>query len=67
MKYAHFIFDLDGTLVDSASEIHQAAAAVCSAYSLAIPSLAYIREMTGSPPVCSSWITAVARQMRTLW
>lgn len=50
MKYAHVIFDLDGTLVDSASEIHEAAAAVCSAYDLSIPSIAYIREMTGSPP-----------------
>lgn len=50
MKYAHVIFDLDGTLVDSASEIHEAAAAVCSTYGLSIPSLDYIRTMTGSPP-----------------
>lgn len=50
MKYTHFIFDLDGTLVDSASEIHEAAAAVCSTYGLSIPSLDYIRTMTGSPP-----------------
>jgi len=50
MKYAHVIFDLDGTLVDSAAEIHEAAVAVCSAYGLTIPSLAYIRKMTGSPP-----------------
>jgi len=50
MKYTHIIFDLDGTLVDSASEIHEAAAAVCSACSFSIPSLDYIRAMTGSPP-----------------
>jgi phosphoglycolate phosphatase len=50
MKYAHVIFDLDGTLVDSAAEIHEAAVSVCSAYGLLIPSLDYIREMTGSPP-----------------
>lgn len=50
MKYSHVIFDLDGTLVDSAPEIHEAAVAVCSAHGLSIPSLAYIREMTGSPP-----------------
>jgi len=50
MKYEHVIFDLDGTLVDSAFEIHEAAVAVCSAYGLPIPSLDYIREMTGSPP-----------------
>jgi len=50
MNYAHVIFDLDGTLVDSAAEIHEAAVAVCRAYGLSIPSLAYIREMTGSQP-----------------
>lgn len=50
MNYKHFIFDLDGTLVDSASEIHEAAVAVCSTYGLSIPSLDYIRNMTGSPP-----------------
>jgi phosphoglycolate phosphatase len=50
MKYSHIIFDLDGTLVDSVSEIYQAAVAVCSAYDLTIPSLDYIRCMTGAPP-----------------
>jgi phosphoglycolate phosphatase len=50
MKYKHIIFDLDGTLVDSASEIHEAAASVCGAYGFSIPSLDYIRAMTGSPP-----------------
>jgi phosphoglycolate phosphatase len=50
MKYTHFIFDLDGTLVDSASEIHEAAVAVCSTYGFSIPSFDYIRAMTGSPP-----------------
>jgi phosphoglycolate phosphatase len=50
MKYSHVIFDLDGTLVDSASEIHEAAVVVCRAHDLSIPSLAYIRTMTGSPP-----------------
>ncbi|QPN56322.1 HAD family hydrolase [Synechococcus sp. CBW1107] len=50
MKYAHIIFDLDGTLVDSASEIHEAAVAVCREHGLSIPSPEYIRTMTGSPP-----------------
>ncbi|MDA7677486.1 HAD family hydrolase [bacterium] len=50
MRYDHFIFDLDGTLVDSSAEIHEAAASVCSAKSLEIPSIEYIRRMTGSPP-----------------
>jgi len=50
MKYAHIIFDLDGTLVDSAAEIHEAAVAVARAHGLSIPSLDYIRTMTGSPP-----------------
>lgn len=50
MKYAHVIFDLDGTLVDSASEIHEAAVFVCRSNYLSIPSLDYIRAMTGSPP-----------------
>lgn len=50
MKYSHIIFDLDGTLVDSASEIHEAAVAVCREHGLTIPSLDYIRMMTGSPP-----------------
>jgi phosphoglycolate phosphatase-like HAD superfamily hydrolase len=51
MKYQHIIFDLDGTLVDSASEIHEAAAHVCREQGLEQPSLRYIREKTGSPPV----------------
>lgn len=50
MKYAHIIFDLDGTLVDSASEIHEAAVAVSQVHGLQVPSLDYIRKMTGSPP-----------------
>lgn len=50
MRYSHVIFDLDGTLVDSAAEIHEAAAAVCRAHGLSIPSLDYIRTTTGSPP-----------------
>jgi len=50
MMYSHLIFDLDGTLVDSASEIHEAAVLVCRAHNLSIPSLEYIRTMTGSPP-----------------
>jgi phosphoglycolate phosphatase-like HAD superfamily hydrolase len=50
MKYTHVIFDLDGTLVDSASEIHEAAVAICHAHSLKLPSSDYIRTMTGSPP-----------------
>jgi phosphoglycolate phosphatase len=50
MRYSHVIFDLDGTLVDSASEIHDAVVAVCHAHGLSIPSLDYIRTMTGSPP-----------------
>jgi phosphoglycolate phosphatase len=50
MNYSHFIFDLDGTLVDSASEIHEAAVVVCVENGLSIPSLEYIRTMTGSPP-----------------
>jgi phosphoglycolate phosphatase len=50
MKYSHIIFDLDGTLVDSASEIHEAAVAVCREHALSIPSLEYIRTMTGAPP-----------------
>lgn len=50
MKYSHVIFDLDGTLVDSASEIHEAAAEVCREHELKIPSLDYIRSMSGSPP-----------------
>jgi phosphoglycolate phosphatase len=50
MKYSHIIFDLDGTLVDSASEIHEAAVVVCQEQGLSIPSLEYIRRMTGSPP-----------------
>ena len=51
MGYQHIIFDLDGTLVDSASEIHEAAAHVCKENSLEIPSQEYIRQKTGSPPV----------------
>lgn len=50
MKYDHFIFDLDGTLVDSSSEIHEAAVSICRSNSLQIPTLEYIRRMTGSPP-----------------
>jgi phosphoglycolate phosphatase len=50
MKYSHIIFDLDGTLVDSASEIHEAAVVVCRKHGLSIPSMEYIRTMTGSPP-----------------
>jgi phosphoglycolate phosphatase len=50
MRYSHIIFDLDGTLVDSAAEIHEAAVAVCQEHALSIPSLEYIRTMTGSPP-----------------
>jgi HAD superfamily hydrolase (TIGR01549 family) len=49
-RYQHFIFDLDGTLVDSASEIHEAASFICNKYGLSLPSLAYIRTKTGSPP-----------------
>jgi phosphoglycolate phosphatase-like HAD superfamily hydrolase len=51
MDYQHIIFDLDGTLVDSASEIHEAAAYVCAEHGLEIPSQEYIRQKTGSPPV----------------
>jgi phosphoglycolate phosphatase-like HAD superfamily hydrolase len=50
MRYSHIIFDLDGTLVDSASEIHEAAVTVSKAHGLRVPSLEYIRTMTGSPP-----------------
>jgi len=50
MSYHHFIFDLDGTLVDSATEIHLAVTAVCQKHDLPIPTEAYIRKMTGSPP-----------------
>ena len=50
MSYHHFIFDLDGTLVDSATEIHLAVTAVCQKHDLPIPTEAYIRRMTGSPP-----------------
>ena len=50
MKYSHFIFDLDGTLVNSAAEIHDAVLAVCRAHGLSVPSRDYIRTMTGSPP-----------------
>lgn len=50
MKYSHLIFDLDGTLVDSAPEIHEAAAAVCQNNGLTLPSLDYIHSRTGSPP-----------------
>jgi phosphoglycolate phosphatase-like HAD superfamily hydrolase len=50
MKYTHIIFDLDGTLVDSATEIHEAAVATSKANGLNVPSLDYIRTMTGSPP-----------------
>jgi phosphoglycolate phosphatase len=50
MLYQHVIFDLDGTLVDSASEIHEAAAFVCNQHGLALPSQDYIRQKTGSPP-----------------
>ena len=51
MVYQHIIFDLDGTLVDSASEIHESAAYVCAEHGLQIPSQEYIRQATGSPPV----------------
>lgn len=50
MLYSHIIFDLDGTLVDSASEIHEAAVAISQVHGLEVPSLEYIRTMTGSPP-----------------
>ena len=59
MKYDHFIFDLDGTLVDSSSEIHEAAVSICRSNSLQIPTLEYIRRMTGSPPVISLLIMVV--------
>lgn len=51
MVYQHIIFDLDGTLVDSASEIHESVAFVCEQQGLPIPSQEYIRQATGSPPV----------------
>jgi len=51
MVYQHIIFDLDGTLVDSASEIHESAAYVCAEHGLQVPSQEYIRRATGSPPV----------------
>jgi len=50
MMYAHVIFDLDGTLVDSSSEIYEAAVYVCREHNLKIPTFDYIRSMTGSPP-----------------
>jgi hypothetical protein len=50
MLYSHIIFDLDGTLVDSASEIHDAAVSTSLVHGLDVPSLQYIRTMTGSPP-----------------
>lgn len=50
MIYSHFIFDLDGTLVDSAAEIHDASCAICSMHRLSMPSIEYIRSMTGAPP-----------------
>lgn len=50
MNYQHIIFDLDGTLVDSSTEIHEAAMLVCRDHKLDIPTQDYIREKTGSPP-----------------
>ncbi len=50
LKYSHLIFDLDGTLVDSASEIHSAAVHVADLHGIRVPTLDYIRSMTGSPP-----------------
>ena len=51
MVYQHIIFDLDGTLVDSASEIHEAVAFVCAEHGLRIPTQEYIHRKTGSPPI----------------
>jgi phosphoglycolate phosphatase len=48
--YCHAIFDLDGTLVDSATEIHAAACATCSEFDLKLPSLSYIQRSTGRHP-----------------
>ena len=50
MKYNHFIFDLDGTLVNSASEIYNSVKHICSENNLTIPDQEYIKKMTGSPP-----------------
>lgn len=49
-SYTHIIFDLDGTLVESAAEIHSAAAHVCFQEGLTIPTVDYIRAKTGNHP-----------------
>lgn len=50
MAYRHAIFDLDGTLVDSAKEIHDAACYVCEEFRLVSPSFEYIKSTTGQHP-----------------
>lgn len=48
--YKHAIFDLDGTLVDSSTEIYAAVKVACSEHGLQLPCLDYIRASIGLHP-----------------
>ena len=44
INYQHYLFDLDGTLVDSTNEIYSAAKKICKKYKLILPTLEYFKS-----------------------
>ena len=50
IDYQHFLFDLDGTLVNSINEIYLAAKKICNKYHLQIPKFEYFKTRVGIHP-----------------
>ncbi|WGH79673.1 phosphoglycolate phosphatase [Jannaschia ovalis] len=48
MRWDAYIFDLDGTLIDSAPGIHAAVATMCDAEALPVPDLATVKGFIGN-------------------
>lgn len=50
LDFDHFIFDLDGTIVNSINEIYSAAIKTCKNNNLSIPTLEYLKKKIGIHP-----------------
>ena len=50
INYNHYLFDLDGTLVDSIHEIFNAAKTICQKNNLIIPTFEYFKTRVGIHP-----------------
>ena len=50
INYNHFLFDLDGTLVNSTQEIFKAAKSTCERYNLKVPNYDYFKTRVGMHP-----------------